>query len=62
MSIFLHTLNSIVQVDVIIKIENKLVKYLSILRYKGKAKLIPGKIIKGANTYICIIGDWSPLY
>ena len=62
MSIFLLTLNSIVQVDVIIKIENNLVKYLSTLRYKVKTKLIPGEIIKGANTYICIIADCSPLY
>lgn len=53
MRILLFTLNSIVQIDVIIIIENIVVKYLNILRYKVKTNLNPGKFIKGSNMY-CI--------
>lgn len=54
MRILLFTLNSIVQIDVIVIIENIVVKYLNILRYKVKTNLNPGK---GSNMYICIIGN-----
>ena len=57
MRILLFTLNSIVQIDVIVIIENIVVKYLNILRYKVKTNLNPGKFIKGSNMYICIIGN-----